>query len=88
VLSSQVINSYRFASASFTPNDISDLWAWYNADPSFMSLSGSEILSWNPQDDSTGKQLISDSTGVSPTTSTYNSRGIAQFDGSEWIHNH
>ena len=40
---SYLVNPYKVSSASFTPNSISDLWAWYNADPSFMSLSGSEI---------------------------------------------
>jgi len=84
-LSNNVVNSYRHVSA-FDPNSISDLWAWYQADTSFMTLSGSNITAWNPQTDLTAKQLIADSTGVAPTTSTYNSRGIASFDGTEWMH--
>ena len=74
------------SAAAFGPNSISSLWAWFQAESSFMTLSGSDITVWNPQDEDTDKQLISDSTGVAPTLGTYNSRGIAQFDGTEVMH--
>ena len=84
-MSNFIIDPYRFVT-SFTPNSISDLWAWYQAESSFMTLSGSDITAWNPQTNLTAKKLIADSTGVAPTLGTYNSRGIAQFDGTEWMH--
>ena len=84
-MSNFIIDPYRFVT-SFTPNYISDLWAWYQAESSFMTLSGSDITAWNPQTNLTAKKLIADTTGVAPALSTYNSRGIAQFDGSEVMH--
>ena len=75
--------------AGFTPNDISDLWAWYTATTSDdMTLSGTSITVWNPQDGDTDKQLIADSTGVAPTFDDdgHNDKGIAKFDGTEWMH--
>jgi hypothetical protein len=70
----------------FTPNSISDLWAWFKCESDFLTLSGDSIMVWNPQDEDTDKQLISDTTGVAPDFADYNSRGIAQFDGTEVMH--
>ena len=75
------------AAAAFDPNSISDLWAWYKAESTYMTVTGSdEITAWNPETNLTAKKLIADSTGVAPTLGTYNSRGIAQFDGTEVMH--
>jgi len=75
--------------AGFTPNSISDLWAWYTAvTGSDLTLSGTSITVWNPQDGDTDKQLIADSTAVAPTFDDdgHNDKGIAKFDGTEVMH--
>ena len=75
--------------AGFTPNSISDLWAWWRGSVSDdMTLSGSSITVWNPEDGDTDKQLIADTTSVAPTfdADAQNDNGAAQFDGTEWIH--
>ena len=75
--------------AGFTPNDISDLWAWYTATTSEdLTLSGTSITVWDPQDGDTDKQLIADSTAVAPTFDDdgHNDKGIAKFDGTEVMH--
>ena len=89
-MSQNVVNPYRYEVA-FTPTDISDLYAWYDAtDSDTITKDGSNRISqWENKEGTTARDLVQSTSGDQPlyvsSGSSDSGNATVNFSGDRWM---